>query len=319
MSETAARQLRRILRIIPEIADGHEHDVTSVAERAGVEKNSLLADLKTLADRHGAPGGFVEGMQIYISADTVEVMSDHFLRPMGLTLQELCALELGLAMLHAERPPDETAAIERTRDRLRQVIARLPADHGDIETHYVELAPTDGLPSLDELRKALRDHRKARITYRKSGSDEASTRVVRLYAIVPASGMWYAVAFCEASDGLRVFRMDRVEDAAILPDRFEIPSDFSVRDTLKAGKGLKAEIPVSGIKVRYSPRIARWIAEREGVECASDGSLTVEHPLADREWGVRHVLQYGPDAEVIEPAQLREEISRRLSAMRETT
>jgi predicted DNA-binding transcriptional regulator YafY len=154
MSESAARQLRRILRIIPEIADGHEHDVTSVAMRAGVDKTSLLSDLKTLAARHGAPGGFVEGMQIYISADTVEVMSDHFLRPMGLTLQELCALELGLAMLRAERPPDETAAVDRTRDRLRQVIARLPADHGDISTHYAEVAPTEGLPFLDELRKA---------------------------------------------------------------------------------------------------------------------------------------------------------------------
>jgi hypothetical protein len=50
------------------------------------------------------------------------------------------------------------------------------------------------------------------------------------------------------------------------------------------------------MKVKYSPKIARWIAEREGVELDADGSLTIEHPLADQEWGVRHVLQYGPDA-----------------------
>jgi predicted DNA-binding transcriptional regulator YafY len=69
------------------------------------------------------------------------------------------------------------------------------------------------------------------------------------------------------------------------------------------------------MRVRYSPRIARWIAEREGVEPDADGSLTLEHPLLDVQWGVRHVLQYGPDAEVVEPADVREEIARRLGAL----
>lgn len=315
MSETAAKQLRRILRVIPEIADGHEHDIDDVAARAAVPREVLLADLKTLADRHGAPGGFVEGMQVYIGPDTVEVTSDHFLRPMGLTVQELCALELGLAVLRAERPPDETAAIERTRERLRKVIARIPEGFDEAPARHAEIAPTEGLAWLAELRRALRDHRKARITYRRGGADEATTRVVRLYAIVPASGMWYAVAYCESSEGLRVFRMDRVEEAAALPDRYEIPADFSVSDTLREGKGLKAELPSAGIMVRYSPRIARWIADREGVAPDSDGSLTIEHPLADTEWGLRHVLQYGPDAEVIEPRELRDEILARLESI----
>ena len=313
MTDTAASQLRRILRVIPEIADGHEHNIDDVAKRADVDKAVLLSDLKTLADRHGAPGGFVEGMQIYLGPETVEVMSEHFLRPMGLTIHELCALELGLAILRAERPPDETAAIERTRERLRKIIAKIPEAHDESPMRHAELAPTDGLPHLEELRIALRDHRKAGITYRRSGADEATTRVVRLYAIVPASGMWYAVAYCESCEGLRVFRMDRVEAAEALDENYEIPSDFSVRETLQEGRALKAELPPVGMKVRYSARIARWIAEREGVEPGADGSITIEHPLADREWGMRHVLQYGPDAEVIEPVELRKELTRRLS------
>jgi predicted DNA-binding transcriptional regulator YafY len=57
------------------------------------------------------------------------------------------------------------------------------------------------------------------------------------------------------------------------------------------------------------------IAEREGVELDSDGSLAMDHPLADVQWGVRHVLQYGPDAEVLEPPEVREELARRLSGL----
>ena len=65
--------------------------------------------------------------------------------------------------------------------------------------------------------------------------------------------------------------------------------------------------------VRYSPRIARWIAEREEGDLADDGSFVVKHPLADTDWAVRHVLQYGPEAEVVEPAAVREAMKKRLA------
>ena len=65
--------------------------------------------------------------------------------------------------------------------------------------------------------------------------------------------------------------------------------------------------------MRYSPRIARWIAEREGKELEKDGSLVVEHTLADTDWAVRHVLQYGPEAEVLAPPEVKAELVRRLA------
>jgi predicted DNA-binding transcriptional regulator YafY len=65
--------------------------------------------------------------------------------------------------------------------------------------------------------------------------------------------------------------------------------------------------------VRYSARIARWIGEREGRAAdGADGSITVEHPIADPDWAVRHVLQYGPDAEVLAPAAMRARVAARL-------
>jgi predicted DNA-binding transcriptional regulator YafY len=69
---------------------------------------------------------------------------------------------------------------------------------------------------------------------------------------------------------------------------------------------------VKTLQVRYSPKVARWIAEREGKTLDQDGSLTLEHPLADSEWAVRHLLQYGPEVEVLEPAGVREALVRRL-------
>jgi predicted DNA-binding transcriptional regulator YafY len=36
--------------------------------------------------------------------------------------------------------------------------------------------------------------------------------------------------------------------------------------------------------------------------------------VADDSWAVRHVLQYGPDAEILAPPELREVVRERLSA-----
>jgi predicted DNA-binding transcriptional regulator YafY len=96
--------------------------------------------------------------------------------------------------------------------------------------------------------------------------------------------------------------------------RFESPRELSVDAIVAEGKAFHA--PEAGtLRLRYSPRIARWIAEREGRDLDEDGSLTMEHPLADLEWAVRHVLQYGPDVTVLEPPEVREAVRGKLETM----
>ena len=118
----------------------------------------------------------------------------------------------------------------------------------------------------------------------------------------------------ESSEGIRIFRLDRVEEVESLDARFESPRGFSLDTVIGDGKAFQSGSSAT-LKVRYSPRIARWIAEREGKPLAEDGSLTLEHPLADPGWAVRHVLQYGPDVTVLEPVEVRDAVVRRLEEM----
>ena len=48
------------------------------------------------------------------------------------------------------------------------------------------------------------------------------------------------------------------------------------------------------------------LSEREEVEEGPDGSVIVRHQVADPRWIVRHVLSYGPEAEILEPAEMRD-------------
>jgi Predicted transcriptional regulator len=193
-------------------------------------------------------------------------------------------------------------------------VARLPKEEIAEDLRAASLSFAGELEHLRLLREAFRTRRKVRLRYRKADQDDGSTRVICPYGIVFASGMWYAVAQCESSDGIRIFRLDRVERVDLLDARFESPRGFSVEAIVREGKAFQA--PEAGtLRLRYSPRIARWIAEREGKPLAEDGSLTLEHPLADLDWAVRHVLQYGPEVTVLEPDEVRQAVVRRLERM----
>lgn len=315
MSQGAASQLRRILHVIPRLADGEEHPIADVARLAEVEVNVLLADLESVSERYDVPGGFVEDVQIFVNPRTVTVLTNHLRRPMRLTMAELCALELGLALLRRERSPDDIAPIDGALTRLRQVITQLPANERHEGLRHAELGVHGGAAHLAVVREALRSRFKVRLGYRSGGSSTVSDRVICPCSLVHANGTWYVVAFSDGESGvLRFFRIDRVVSAVRLGEGFEQPDTALVDSVLGDDKPFHAEDAAS-MTVRYSPRVARWVAEREGKPLAPDGSLTMDHPVADMSWAVRHVLQYGPDAEVLEPAEVRAAVRQGLERM----
>jgi predicted DNA-binding transcriptional regulator YafY len=303
-----------MLVLIPRLTDGTAHRLDELARAVGTDRGTLVRDIETLVSRPDDPGGFVPGVQIYFTGDEVSLTSTQFHRPMRLTSSELGALEIGLAVLRTEHPPDERPSMNRALDRLRLAMVDMPSDAIAAGQREASL-PDAGDPSiLATLQRAMEHRRKIGMTYRGGDRTESSERTVCPYALVIASGHWFLLGHCESRNGVLSFRVDRIEAAGELDESYEIPATFSVDEYLNDRKVLRPD-GARSMRVRYSPRIARWIAEREGVEPEADGSLTLEHPLLDVQWGVRHVLQYGPDAEVVEPAEVREEIARRLGAL----
>lgn len=311
MADTAAQQLRRILAVIPQFADDEDHSIDEIATAVGTTRAQLLRDLESITHRFDVPG-FVDSVQIQFGPETVCMFTNEFPRPMRLTMPELCALELGLTMLRLGRTPADHAAIDRAANRLRQAITELPANERHEDLRHATLASTSSEEVQQAVRTAVNERRVLRILYRAGSATESGSRIVHPHALVYADHMWYVVSV--GDDGaLRHYRLDRVENVELLEETFE--RDGSVLDrVMQAGRAFASDTS-RRMTVRYAPRIARWVAEREGASVAEDGSLTLEHPVADDSWAVRHVLQYGPDAEVLSPPDIRELIVKRLTAM----
>jgi predicted DNA-binding transcriptional regulator YafY len=312
-ARTAAEKLKRLMVVMPQIADGEEHSMADVAARVGCDVETLAADLHSLAPRTDVPGGFIDKVTILFTASTVSAESKHLRRPMRLTRSELCALDLGLGVLRNHRPPDEHAVLDRARRRLQRVIVALRDDPVPDALYSVSQGEFGSMTGMAEVRDAVRQQRKIRIGYRKSGSSAVDSRVICPCRLLVSHGMMYLVAHCDRAAGMRIFRMDRVSDVELLGEAFT-PPPYTLEEITRDGRVFMGG-EYDTMLVGYSPNIARWIAEREMRTLADDGSLVLDHVLADVDWAVRHVLQYGPDAEVLSPPTLRARLRETLDAM----
>lgn len=311
---TAAHQLRRLLTLLPRFAESPQQSLSALATELRVPRAQLVADLALLAGRADETADD-DGVMVLIEGDSVVVRTDHFHRPMRLTAAELCALELGLGILARESPGDAGPRIAELLTKLRRAIADLPRDQVYRGLREGALAGDGAGEVLGALREALRRGRKLAIDYHGPHDVAPAERVVQPWALLFSRGAWYLVGWCERSDAQRVFRSDRITRAVVLEAPARPPADFVPEDVLVDGRPWCGPTTTSRCVVRYGPAIARWIAERDGGMMNTDGSVTRSLPLADREWAIRHVLQYGPDAEVIEPVELREAVAERLRTL----
>jgi len=314
VSDRADIQLRRILLALPHLADGEEHELDALAARIGCDRATLLRMLTTLLSRDFEPPAFVEGVQLYFDGARVSMVTKTFRRPMRLSATEMAAIDLGLAMLGAERAPVERPVIARTREQLRTLRVALPGDVVEADIRSASLSSYESLQAMPVLREAAIAQRPVRIRYQRADGTPPSERVVHPYALLNAEGLWYLAGHCEASTDVRIFRVDRIQAAEATDGRFERPATWRADDVVSGRRVLRTDAP-RHLRVRYGPRVARWIVEREEAATAPDGSVEVTYPLADVAWAVRHVLQYGPDAEVVEPADVREAVRERLRHM----
>ena len=315
MSARAQDQLERLLLALPHLAEDTEMPIGELARQVGCDADTLLRDLEALTARDRDIAGHVESIELYLGPGSVGARTSHFRRPMRLTRAELAALDLGLGMLLAERPPEERATIQTVRARLREAAVTPPTT---VQQGYAGArgAPADALPIETELvpqaQRALfgrlwqaHEQRQAvRLSYQRADAEAGVERLVHPWAIVRAHHHVYVVGWCATAGDVRLFRLDRIVEATLVDERYAVPGDFDVDSVLQDGRIFVGERPDDELVVRYGPRIARWIAEREGVVLAPDGSVTVSWPLADDEWAVRHVLQYGEDATVLAPERI---------------
>jgi proteasome accessory factor B len=218
------------------------------------------------------------------------------------------------ALFVASLTPGEEGAAEQAALKLQ---AGSQSTLGDTGQGPITAGPDMAGPRLLEVAEATFARRSIRFRYRPN-QGEPMERHVDPYALVWRTGHWYVVGLDRDRGEPRSFRVSRflsgVTDAG---DGSSPPEGFDAREQLKAGPWGIGE-PAGRATVAFAPDVAWWavsgVPGATRVATREEGWVEVTLPAGALDSMASWVLSFGPDAEAVEPSELRDEIVARLEA-----
>ncbi|MFZ5828093.1 MAG: helix-turn-helix transcriptional regulator [Bacillota bacterium] len=283
-----------------------------LARRLEVSERTIHRDMEALSAagvpvyaERGSGGGWAlpDGYQTNLTGLNPAEIVSLFVKPLRV-LSDLGldrASEAALSKLLAAMPP----------------VIRRDAEHAR-QRFYVDMSTWRGgaeaAPCLPTLQDAVWQDRRLSMCYEK-GDGSLSERVVDPLGLVAKGNTWYLVAAdggqVKSFRAARVRRAEVLAEAAVRPDGFDLAAHWSQSksDFVAALPRYEALVRAKGAIIRRM----RWSGDRTGritrvEEPDESGWQRVALRFDTEEEACGYALSFGPDLEVLEPAELRERV-----------
>jgi proteasome accessory factor C len=312
---TSAERLRRLLALVPYVASRKVVSLTETAATFGVTERELIDDLNLAwCMELKEPQPYCPIDLSYEGGEIVIAQAEALDRPLRLAADEANALLMALRML-ADVTGERDSDVESSQQfPVASVIAKLEAAAAGLTAPASRLAVVgadDDRAMAERLRTALAGRRRVRMRYYVPGRDEATERDVDPMRLLAVDGRTYLEGWCHRAEGVRLFRLDRVLELAVLDEAARVP-DWAEPVDLDAG--LFRPSPTDVLVVLDVSAAARWVAEYYPCESVTpapegpEGWTRVSLRTPDTGWVRRLALRLGGDGRVISPPQLQAEV-----------
>jgi predicted DNA-binding transcriptional regulator YafY len=276
-----------------------------------VAKRTVFDDIRLLRERTGEDIVYDHFKGGYINRNPKQKLLEF-----ELDTGELFALTLGKDML-AEYSgttfePILRRAIEKISDRLPE---RVKIDMNELRS-IVHFKPV-GMVSIPrqiflDFNRACQTDKSIEMEYFAAHKGEITTRKIDPYRLVESRGAWYVVGYCHLRDELRMFALHRVSSHKLVNGPVEPKFTPEKIDAYVSSAFLleKGE-PEQQVTIRFNPVAARYVRERKWHASQKqsnneDGGCTLSFTTCRLDEVKRWVLEYGANAEVLEPPALRD-------------
>jgi len=283
-------------------------------DEVGCSRATLYRDIAFLRDALGAPIEYGEEESSFrYDADEAERFE---LPGLWLTSEELAALLALNELLGRSDPGVLAGALAPFRAR----IERLLQDQASGRSLPIERIRVlaSGSRRLDQavfraVSSALLNRKRLRFRYRARSTDATTERVVSPQRLAHYRDNWYLDAWDHSRDALRSFALDRVREPQALEEDALDREAAELDAHLASSYGIFSGAPKAWATIRFSPHAARWVADehwhsQQQGERLADGRYELRLPYSNSRELLMDVLKYGPDAEVVAPVSLREEM-----------
>ena len=309
----ATDRLPRLLALVPYLLARPGIPIDEVAADFEVTPKQIRKDLELLW-MCGLPGyGPGDLIDLSFEGETVTVTFDAGMsRPLRLTAAEATSLLVALRALV------ETPGVA-DQDAVQRAVAKIEAAVGQAQPAGVAVGlALREAPETARVRDAVSDgvrrDRALHLRYYTPSRDEITARVVDPMRMLLVEGRGYLEAWCRAADGVRLFRLDRIDAVDVLDEPAAPPPHATPTDT---SEGLFQPDPSQRTAVLVLEPDARWVAEyypTDGLVELPEGRARVLMRYADTAWMVRLLLGLGGEAHVEQPPDLVAEVTRQAEA-----
>ena len=275
---------------------------------------TLYRDIAFMRDALGAPIEYGEDESMFrYAADEAERFE---LPGLWLTSEELAALLALNELLGRSDPGVLAGALAPFRTR----IERLLSDHSNGKALPIERIRVlaSGSRTLDQatfrtVASTVFKRQRLKFRYRARSTDALTERVVSPQRHANYRDNWYLDAWDHSRDELRSFALDRIRDPQALEEPALDREAGELDAHLAASYGIFSGAPKAWATIRFSSHAARWVADehwhsQQQGQRLPDGRYELRVPYSNSRELLMDVLKYGPDAEVVAPVSLREEM-----------
>ena len=288
----AGTRLRRLLAILGWLSRRGDASIAEVARRFGMTEEDVVTELEMAACCGLPPYTPDRLIELMVGEQTVETnLGPEFSRPVRFSAAEGFTVAASARAILAVPGADPDGA-------LAGALAKLERALGEHQRVSVDL---DDPPLLAQVRRAAEEGVSIDIEYYSASRDEVTRRRVDPYAVFSSGGRWYLDARCHRVEGLRHFRVDRIESLQPTDARFAVPAGYEPGEVFDPGPGTRRA-------TLLLPGSARWMTDTMPVISVVDepeGRLRVELDVGGEAWLARLLLQAGPGSEVLAPEELR--------------
>lgn len=270
MSTDTTDKLTRLLALVPYVLSQGTASISETAATFGIGADQLRKELEMLwlCGRSSGPEDLIDLM---FSEDTVSVTYDGGLsRPLKLTSTEAMTLAVALRTLTDVPGATQSGAAERALAKIETAAGQ----HLDTTAVDIRLAAQDRWVNLAQ--RAITEGKAVDLRYYTAARDESTQRVIDPVQLFTADGVTYLEAWCRRAEGMRIFRLDRFEDATLLDEPAVVPEGISPK---KVADGVYRPAPEHLlVELRLGPGW-EWVGEYYPCETVETGPDSVRITL----------------------------------------
>jgi len=293
----------RLLAIVLELQGRGRQRADDLASIFEVSKRTIYRDIEALCQM-GVPVVSVPGRGY-------SLVEGYFLPPLRFTTDEAIMLTLGSDVMAQSFDADYRLAAESARRKIEGALPEgLRHDVQSLEESIRFLVRDSPAASpiasmLQQIRGAIIKRQTVGFEYHtrygRDGKSAWSYREVDPYTLVNLGGSWYTVGYCHMRQGIRHFRIHRIENLRLLDRRFIRPTDF------RFGPGGRDSRQIR-VRALFSHEVMSWVRESPSFyvvsqEDAPDG-LLVTFSVRQESDILQYLLGWGRHVQVLEPASL---------------